>query len=125
MDSNNTENWSPQNLIMKSGTVRFLSTYSILGLSIGMSADVFFSILTFGVTFSGSRVTSVTITAAERTSSSALHVDRLYGPLSLLTGKGRVDCTLVQTLRLCTGRTVHRGRIGIALLFHDHSTRKG
>ena len=28
-------------------------------------------------------------------------------------------CTLVQALRLCTGRTAHRGSRGIALLFHD------
>ena len=31
-----------------------------------------------------------------------------------------VKCTLVQALRLCTGRTAHRGSTGIALLFHDH-----
>ena len=29
-----------------------------------------------------------------------------------------VKCTLVQALRLCTGRTAHRGSRGIALLFH-------
>jgi len=34
-------------------------------------------------------------------------------------------CTLVQALRLCTGRTAHRGSRGIALLFHDHGTRRG
>ena len=28
-----------------------------------------------------------------------------------------VKCTLVQTLRLCIGRTVHRGSRGIALTF--------
>jgi hypothetical protein len=32
----------------------------------------------------------------------------------------KVKCTLVQALRLCTGRTAHRGSRGIALLFHDH-----
>ena len=37
----------------------------------------------------------------------------------------KVKCTLVQALRLCTGRTVHRGSIGIALLFLDHGTRRG
>ena len=37
----------------------------------------------------------------------------------------KVKCTLVQALRLCTGRTAHRGSRGIALLFHDHSTRRG
>jgi len=37
----------------------------------------------------------------------------------------KVKCTLVQALRLCTGRTTHRGRRGIALLFLDHGTRRG
>ena len=37
----------------------------------------------------------------------------------------KVKCTLVQALRLCTGRTVHRGSRGIALLFHDIGTRRG
>ena len=37
----------------------------------------------------------------------------------------KIKCTLVQALRLCTGRTVHRGSRGIALPFHDHGTRKG
>jgi len=35
-----------------------------------------------------------------------------------------VKCTLVQALRLCTGRTAHRGSRGIALLFLDHGTRR-
>jgi hypothetical protein len=39
--------------------------------------------------------------------------------------KVKVKCTLVQALRLCTGRTAHRGSRGTALLFHDHGTRKG
>ena len=34
-------------------------------------------------------------------------------------------CTLVQTLRLCTGRTTYRGSRGIALPFHDNGTRRG
>ena len=38
-------------------------------------------------------------------------------------GKIKVKVTLVQALRLCTGRTAHRGSRGIALLFHDHGTR--
>jgi len=37
----------------------------------------------------------------------------------------KVKVTLVQALRLCTGRTAHRGSRGIALLFHDHGTRMG
>ena len=36
-----------------------------------------------------------------------------------------VKVTLVQALRLCTGRTAHRGSRRIALLFHDHGTRRG
>jgi hypothetical protein len=31
----------------------------------------------------------------------------------------------VQALRLCTGRTAHRGRRGIALPYHDRATRRG
>ena len=38
---------------------------------------------------------------------------------------GKVKCTLVQALRLCTGRKAHRGSRGIALLFLDYSTRRG
>ena len=39
--------------------------------------------------------------------------------------KKKVKVTLVQALRLCTGRTAHRGSRGIAILFHDHGTRRG
>jgi hypothetical protein len=39
--------------------------------------------------------------------------------------KVQVKCTLVQALRLCTGRTAHRRSIGIALPFHDNGTRRG
>jgi len=45
--------------------------------------------------------------------------------LCILTRDVKVKCTLVQVLRLCTGRTAHRGSRGIALLFHDHGTRRG
>ena len=34
-------------------------------------------------------------------------------------------CSIVQALRLCTGRAAHRGSRGKALLFLDHSTRRG
>ena len=37
----------------------------------------------------------------------------------------KVKVTLVQALRLYTGRTARRGSRGIALPFHDHSTRRG
>ena len=39
--------------------------------------------------------------------------------------KVKVKVTLVQALRLCTGRTARRGSWGIALPFHDHGTRRG
>ena len=42
-----------------------------------------------------------------------------------VTFNEKVKCTLVQALRLCTGRTAHRGSRDIALLFHDHGTRRG
>ena len=48
------------------------------------------------------------------------------GTASNMEGKkGKVKVTLVQTLTLCTGRTAHRGSRGIAVLFHDHGTRRG
>jgi hypothetical protein len=39
--------------------------------------------------------------------------------------KKNIKCTLVQSLRHCTGRTAYRGSRGIALPFHDHYTRRG
>ena len=42
----------------------------------------------------------------------------------MFNGPCIVKCTLVQALRLCTGRTAHRGSRGIALLFLDHGTRR-
>jgi hypothetical protein len=39
--------------------------------------------------------------------------------------KVKVKVTLAQALRLCTGRTAHRGSRGIALPFLDHGTRRG
>ena len=44
---------------------------------------------------------------------------------SLLDLKKKVKCTLVQALRLCTGRTAYRGSRGIALPFLDHGNRRG
>jgi len=41
------------------------------------------------------------------------------------TGKVKVKCTLVQALRLYTGRTAHSGSRDIALPFLDHGTRRG
>jgi len=42
----------------------------------------------------------------------------------VITKVRKVKCTLVQALRLCTGRTAHRGNRGIAILFLDHGTRR-
>jgi hypothetical protein len=44
-----------------------------------------------------------------------------YFPIKV---KVKVKFTLVQALRLCTGRTDHRGIRGIALTFHDRCTRR-
>jgi hypothetical protein len=41
-----------------------------------------------------------------------------------MNGRKKVKVTLVQALRLCTGRTARRGSRVIALLFHDHGTRR-
>jgi len=38
---------------------------------------------------------------------------------------GKVKCNIVQALRLCRGRTTHKGSRGIDLLFLDHGTRRG
>jgi hypothetical protein len=43
----------------------------------------------------------------------------------LFTSKGKGKGQPCNALRLCTGRTAHRGNRRIALLFHDHGTRKG
>ena len=48
-----------------------------------------------------------------------------FKPTHVSLVKGKVKCTLIQALRLCTGRTTHRGSRGIALLFLDHVTRRG
>jgi len=41
-----------------------------------------------------------------------------------IQGNVKVKVTLVQALRLCTGRTAHRRNRGIALPFLDHGTRR-
>jgi len=43
----------------------------------------------------------------------------------LLFRSKKIKCTLVQALRLCTGRKARRGSRGIALPFHDHGTIRG
>ena len=57
---------------------------------------------------------------------SVLHVNTfLYTTERDDTPQDKVKCTLLQALRLCTGRTAHRGSRGIALLFLDHGTGRG
>ena len=51
--------------------------------------------------------------------------DRERAPSSFCWKKSKVKCTLVQALRLCTGRTARRGSTGIALPFLDYGTRRG
>ena len=52
-----------------------------------------------------------------------LHFDQKKSPFLFVKSK-KVKCTLVQALRLCTGRTADRGSRGIALPFHDHGTKR-
>ena len=49
---------------------------------------------------------------------------RMWSTIHVCKVKVKVKCTLVQALRLCTGRTANRGSRGIALLIHDHGTRR-
>jgi hypothetical protein len=42
-----------------------------------------------------------------------------------VTGVQTCALPILQALRLCTGRTAHRGSRGIAVLFLDHDTRRG
>jgi len=51
---------------------------------------------------------------------------RLWKSVAVVAmGGKKVKCTLVQALRLCTGRTAHRGGRCVALLFLDHGTSRG
>ena len=47
----------------------------------------------------------------------------LFLDKTLRLDKVKVKCTLVQALRLCTGRTAHSGSRGIALLFLDQALK--
>jgi hypothetical protein len=62
---------------------------------------------------------SIMLPPSLRYKSTGLDVVGLHGQVS------KVKVTLVQALRLCTGCTAHRGSRGIALPFHDRSTRRG
>jgi len=56
-------------------------------------------------------------------------IKMMHGPINIRPTKEfvkvKVKLNLVHALRLCAGRTAHRGSRGIALLFLDHSTRRG
>ena len=54
-----------------------------------------------------------------------VHCCHMSYPTPWLCNVCKKMCTLVQALTLCTGRMAHRGSRGIALPFHDHSTRRG
>jgi len=59
------------------------------------------------------------------TSVCSCHLSCYQSDHTSLSSKGKkVKCTLVQALRLCTGRTAYRGSRGVAL-FHDQGTRMG
>jgi len=47
------------------------------------------------------------------------HYSCSYFVVMMGIGQCKVKCTLVQALKLCTGRTAHRRSRGVALLFHD------
>jgi hypothetical protein len=81
--------------------------------------NMLFSILfkTVCVTPIFSLITSYSVSPCS-SSTKILFCPYFFFPLSKM-------CTVVQALRLCTGRTAHRGSRGIALPFHDHGTRRG
>ena len=54
-----------------------------------------------------------------------LHVTFCTRVVLSLYVKVKVKVTLVQALRLCTGRTAYRGSRGIALPYLDRGTRSG
>jgi len=56
---------------------------------------------------------------------SAFYLATCYLKICRINIKVKVKCTLVQALRLSTGRTAHRKSRGIALLFLDHGTIRG
>jgi hypothetical protein len=60
-------------------------------------------------------------TSGERNSATSIYWKAKWSPSVTV----KVKCTLVQALRLCTGRMAHRRSRGIALPFLDHGTRRG
>jgi hypothetical protein len=63
------------------------------------------------------------MTVAVVESSSSSPPPLLYN-IRVLQVTGKVKCTLVQAVKLCTGRTANRGSRGIALPLRDHGTRR-
>ena len=66
-----------------------------------------------------------TVPSAMRKEQEHLSFRSLEVSLQALSEWVKVKVTLVQALRLCTGRTTHRRSRGIALPFRDHDTRRG
>jgi len=54
-----------------------------------------------------------------------MYVNHVFSAGGLIVLQGKVRCTLVQALRLCTGLAAHGGSRGITLLFHDQRHQKG
>jgi hypothetical protein len=54
-----------------------------------------------------------------------LHEIQFFKTVPLRNKVKKVKCTLVQALRLCKGRTAHRGCRRIVLPFLNHNTRSG
>jgi hypothetical protein len=52
-------------------------------------------------------------------------LQKAISKLNLKMVSKKVKVTLVQALRLCTGRTAHSGSRGIALPLLGHDTRRG
>jgi hypothetical protein len=61
-----------------------------------------------------------------KTITRGLHQRTLGCLQRMCSGKSKAKkCTLVQALRLCKGRTAHKGNRVIAILFLEHGTRRG
>ena len=91
-----------------------------IGCFTGFLELVFANNYNLNSSFNKLMITAKRSQSTSRSTDNKIQLNRLTSRL-----KGKVKCTLVRSLRLCTGRTAHRGSRGIALPFHDHGTRKG
>jgi hypothetical protein len=62
-------------------------------------------------------IMGINVKMRKRNTQTHRYGDLLSVPSFLKSIKVKVKVTLVQALRLCTGRTAHRGSRGIALLY--------